>query len=209
MVTCFTSDPFYNISTFQIKVSYNVSKLKWIWISFYITVVLPSYSMRCVQKKPSHCSYNKNGSCDISVTWQPGRLDWNAHVWTITRSLYYAMGAVDATEWACALCGRHIQNDWVKNLHKFCVKLEHSNIETTSMTQKATTMGNWWLAASHDNTPSHASCAESCAEFCGETSNHPDNSAPLQPRFGALWLLAFPQTKITSEKEEISDCPWN
>ena len=31
------------------------------------------------------------------------------------------MGAVDPTEWACVLCGRHIQNDWVSratNLHQ-------------------------------------------------------------------------------------------
>ena len=45
----------------------------------------------------------------------------------------------------------------------------------------------------------------SCAEFFGETSNHPGDSAPLQPRFGALQLLAFPKTKITFEREEISD----
>ena len=42
------------------------------------------------------------------------------------------------------------------------------------------------------------------AEFFGETSNHPGDSAPLQPRFGALGLLAFPKTKITFEREEIS-----
>ena len=32
--------------------------------------------------------------------------------------------------------------------------------------------------------------------------------SPLQTRFGALWLLAFPQTKITFEREEISDHQW-
>ena len=31
---------------------------------------------------------------------------------------------------------------------------------------------------------------------------------PIQPRFGALRLLTFPQTKITFEREEISDCQW-
>ena len=35
------------------------------------------------------------------------------------------------------------------------------------------------------------------AEFFGETSNHPGDSAPVQPRFGTLGLLAFPKTKIT------------
>ena len=56
-------------------------------------------------------------------------------------------------------------------------------------------------------------CARSCimsrAELFGKTSNHPGDSAPLQPRFGALWLLAFPKTKITFEREEISDCQWD
>ena len=32
---------------------------------------------------------------------------------------------------------------------------------------------------------------------------------PLQPRFGALQLLAFPKTRITFEREEISDCQWD
>ncbi len=31
---------------------------------------------------------------------------------------------------------------------------------------------------------------------------------PLQPRFTALQLMAFPKTKITFEKEEISDHRW-
>ena len=39
----------------------------------------------------------------------------------------------------------------------------------------------------------------------GETSNHPGDSAPLCPRFGALQLLAFSKTKVTFEREEISD----
>ena len=31
---------------------------------------------------------------------------------------------------------------------KFCIKLEHSSVETIGMIQKAAAMGNWWLAAS-------------------------------------------------------------
>ena len=38
--------------------------------------------------------------------------------------------------------------------------------------------GDWRLH--HDGGPS---CITSHAEFFGETSNHPRNSAPLQPRF--------------------------
>ena len=68
-------------------------------------------------------------------------------------------------------------------------------------------MGNWWLAAL--SRQCSCSCVTSYTEVFGETSNHPCDSAPLQPRFGALWLLVFPKTKITFEREEISDCWWN
>ena len=65
------------------------------------------------------------------------------------------------------------------------------------MIQKATAVGNWWLAASSQQ------CARSCitspAEIFGKTSNHPGDLDPLQPRFGILWLAAFPKTKITFE----------
>ena len=43
--------------------------------------------------------------------------------------------------------------------------------------------------------------------FFSETSNHSSDSAPLQPKFGVLWLLDFPKIKVTFEREEISD-PW-
>ena len=76
-------------------------------------------------------------------------------------------------------------------------------MQTLWVTQKVAALGNWWLAASsrqrtHSRIMSHA-------EVFGETSNHPGDSAPLQPRFGALWLLAFPKTKITFERAEIWD----
>ena len=60
--------------------------------------------------------------------------------------------------------------------------------------------GDWQLY--HDSAPTPASCL---VQFFGETSNHPGDSAPLQPIFGALGLLAFPQIKITFEREEISE----
>ena len=56
--------------------------------------------------------------------------------------------------------------------------------------------------------PAHA-CITSRAEFLWETSNHPGDSAPLDPSFHTLWLVAFPKTKITFEREEISDLQWN
>ena len=68
------------------------------------------------------------------------------------------------------------------------------------MIQKAAAMGNWWLAASSwQYTYSHIS---SLAEFFGEISCHPSDSTLLLPRFHTLWLLAFPKTKITFEREE-------
>ena len=40
--------------------------------------------------------------------------------------------------------------EWVEQriYIKFCIKLEHSSSENIQMTQKATAMGHWWLAAS-------------------------------------------------------------
>ena len=46
-------------------------------------------------------------------------------------------------------------------------------------------------------------------EFVGKTSNPPGDSAPLQPRFGTLQLLTFPKTKISFEREEISNSQWD
>ena len=90
---------------------------------------------------------------------------------------------------------------------KLCINLEHSSMETVPLIQKASALGNWWLAASSQQ---HAhSCITSCAEFFGKISNHSGDSAPLQCRFGALQLLFFPQTKITFERKEISDHQWD
>ena len=90
---------------------------------------------------------------------------------------------------------------------KFCLKIENFSMETICMIQKAAAMGSWWLAASSRQ------CAHSCisshVEFFCETLNHPGDSAPLQPRFGTLQILAFPKTKISFGREEISDLRWN
>jgi len=65
-------------------------------------------------------------------------------------------------------------------------------------------VGKWWLAAS--SRQSAYPFFSSRAGFFGKTSNHPGLSAPLQPRFGSLQLLAFPKAKITIEREEICEC---
>ena len=90
---------------------------------------------------------------------------------------------------------------------KFCLKLEHSSMETIQMIQKATAVGNWWLATSSQQCT--CLCIMFHAEFFGKKSNHPGDSSLLQPRFGTLQLLDFPKTKITFEREEISDHWWD
>ena len=129
---------------------------------------------------------------NINIIWQPRGVDWNAHAWTMTTSLYQSVGAADAIEWACVLCGCHTQNDWVEQqiCVKFCIKLERSSTKAIRMIQKAAAMGSLWLAASSQRTCSRIM---SHAEFFGTTSNHPGDSAPLHPGFGAFWL--FPKLK--------------
>ena len=99
--------------------------------------------------------------------------------------------------------------EWVEQwiCIRFCVKLEHCSVETIQMIQKPSAMGNGWLAASSGQCA--CSCITSHAAFFGKTSNYPGNSAPQQPRFGALRLLAFPKIKITFKREEISDYLWD
>ena len=76
---------------------------------------------------------------------------------------------------------------------KFYIKLEHCCVETIQMIQKATAMGNWWLAASSQQ---HTrSCITSHAVFWWDIKS-PRWLTPLQSRFGALLLLAVPKTKI-------------
>ena len=76
---------------------------------------------------------------------------------------------------------------------KFCVKLEHSSVGTIWMIQKVTTMGNWWLVASHDNVTPHAS--HLVQSFFGEISNHPGDSAPYSPDVFPYAFCFFPKLK--------------
>ena len=88
---------------------------------------------------------------------------------------------------------------------KFCFKLEHSAAETIHMIQKATAMGNWWLALHQDNAPTHVSrlmpsvLVKDCIRLF----------SPCTAQIWCLWLLAFPQAKITFEGGEISGHQWN
>ena len=94
------------------------------------------------------------------------------------------------------------QRIWIK----FFVKLEHSSTETIMMIQKATAMGKWCLAAS--SRQHTCSCVMSQAVFWQNIKSSRWLS-PATVRFGALWLLAFPKTKVTFEREEISDHWWD
>ena len=148
--------------------------------------------------------------CIINVTWQPRRWtgmlmheQWQLHYtsqwgWETTprEHVYCVAVAFKMTEWVeQRICIR------------FYIKPEHSSLETIQMIQKATGMGKWWLAAS--SWQRTHSCIASRTEFFGKTSNHPGDSAPLQPKIGTLRLLAFPKIKITLQREEISDHQWN
>ena len=50
----------------------------------------------------------------------------------------------------------------------------------------------------------HVSCRDAVKHQITQMTEH-----PLQPRFGALQCLAFSKTKITIEREEISDHQWD
>ena len=76
---------------------------------------------------------------------------------------------------------------------EFCIKLEHSCMETIRMIQKATYMGNCWLAASSQQCA--RTCIMSCAEFFGETSNHPGDPTPYSSDWVPCDFWLFPKLK--------------
>jgi hypothetical protein len=54
-----------------------------------------------------------------------------------------------------------------------------------------------------DDAPAHSTALAQA--FYGKATHHPDLSAPLQPRFGSLRLLAFPKVKFAVENEDICE----
>ena len=87
---------------------------------------------------------------------------------------------------------------------KFCVKFEHSSVENYLDDSEGHNSGQL-VIGDFITTTYPLMHLISSTEFTGKTSNHPGDSAPLQLRFGVLRLLAFSKTKITFEREEISD----
>ena len=75
---------------------------------------------------------------------------------------------------------------------KFCIELECPSTEIIWVIQKATAMGNWWLAASSQQ---HTHYASRLVQFFGETSNHPHDSAPYSPDLVPWDFGLFPNLK--------------
>ena len=139
----------------------------------------------------------------MDITWLPRRVDWNMHAWTMTTSLYYSVGAVDAVEWMCVLCGYGIQK-WLSKYNN-----ESASDFALSLNIPPRKLFGWfrrpqlWATEDwhiHHKTTHLLMHHILCRVFC-QNSNHPGDSAPMQLRFGALWLLTSPKTTITFEKE--------
>ena len=99
--------------------------------------------------------------------------------------------------------------EWVEQriCFKFCIKLEYSSMETIQMIQKVIATGNCWSAASSGQF-AH-SCITSHAEILAKHQITQVIQPSLQSRFVTLQLLDFSKTKITFEREEISDRWWD
>ena len=76
---------------------------------------------------------------------------------------------------------------------KFCIKLEHSAVETIWMIQKVAAMGNWWLAISSPELVS--SCISSCAEFFGKPPITLVAQLPYSPDLALCNFWLFPKLK--------------
>ena len=89
---------------------------------------------------------------------------------------------------------------------KFCVKLDHSSMGTNYADDSEGHSYGQLVIGSFITT----TCLLMHHVWCRDFSwNIKSPRWPLQPRFGALQLLAFHKTKITFEREEISDHWWD
>ena len=117
------------------------------------------------------------------------------------------MGAVGKIEWACIQCGCCIQNDWVMNQHQILCQA-WTFIGRNYLDDSEGCIYGQLVIGSFIRTMRQLMHHFSCKVFWQNIKSLRWLS-PLQPRFGALWLLAFPKTKITFEREEISDHQWD
>ena len=110
------------------------------------------------------------------------------------------MGAVDAVEWACVLCGHHIQNDWANratNLHQILHSAPtflHGNYshDSEGRSYGQLGIGSFIMTCAR-------SCITSYAELFGETSNHSCNSPPYSSGLVPCDFWLFPKLKSPSK----------
>ena len=119
------------------------------------------------------------------------------------------MGALDAIEWACVLCGRGIQNDRASratNLHQILHEawtFLHGNYLDDS---EGRSCGQLVIGSSITTT--HPLMHHVSGRVFWWNIKSPRWLTHLQSRFGVLQLLAFPKTKITFERKEVLDRWW-
>ena len=93
--------------------------------------------------------------------------------------------------------------EWVEQqiCIKFCVKLERSySYDSECRSYGLLVIGSFIRTM-------HLLMQNILCEFF--FVKHQMNQVIQPSRFGILWILAFPKTKITFEREEISDHPWD
>ena len=90
---------------------------------------------------------------------------------------------------------------------KFSVKREHSFVETNQMIQKATAVGNQWLAGS--SWQRVCSCSMSFMQSFFAKHQITQVTQPCYSPDLVPCGFSLPKTKITFEKEEISDHWWD
>jgi hypothetical protein len=98
----------------------------------------------------------------------------------------------------------------------YCVSM-NSHCPVGLVTQQWDAVDTAWVLCDrriHSDQASRSASSQQCAcpsysahaGFFDKASHYPGLSAPLQPRFGSLWLLDFPKAIITVEREEICEC---
>ena len=101
----------------------------------------------------------------------------------------------------CTVCPLH--SKWLStatNLQRIllCVKLEHYSAETVWMIQKATAVGNWWLAVSSQCTCCTMSCAEILVKQQITQVSQPLSSPDLAPC--DFWLIPKLKSPLIGER---------
>ena len=120
------------------------------------------------------------------------------------------MWVVDTIEWACVLCDGHIQNNWASratNLHQILhlswTFLHGNNSDDLEGCNHGQLVNGSFIMTMH-LLMHHVSCRIFLQNF-----KSPRWLSPSTAQIWCLQLLAFPKTKITFEREEISEHQWD